>query len=439
MECHVSTIGRFLQAKEPLFDQALYQLEQLTGKKGVDVKLAAEIAQLAADRIKRLGLTPDCSGPELYEALIKRVQEHDRHLAGALGGKDPENIAEMIPLIVKAAQAAPLPKDGWFLKEEVARDMLKKHPPLAVMERLGYHLVSQLLEKENVYELFLALRFAENADWLNQFDAFYQDLRPGDFEPRQIRVVPFDRAKWGDIAVHFIQKKRHNITHSKEMGAIAIMPLMEERMPGVTLKILPLLLHYYNEIRLYSTYFKLMKGRRDFGKIIATTLIADTPDLPLVEHGRIHWRVVQRYFAKLKEPHPEIFEPHVQPEDLHWRRAEEVLFEIDPELEFWRGLDYVAVLKGQDTVTFALMDVSLSYSNGLAYAERYIYHFRESLWNEVFARYLGEPVLQEQLLAKLDSDMIKPELLGSSASQPLRRQAAKPKSQKAKKPGSRRA
>ena len=382
----MSTIGRFLQAKEPLFEQALYQLEQLTGKKGVDVKLAAEIAQTAADRIKQLGLPPDCSGPELYEVLTKLVKQHDEHLAHALGGKDTASTAEMIPLIVKAGQSAPLPKDGWFLKTDVAREMLRKHPPLGIMERLGYHLVSQLLENENIFELMLALRFAETPEWLNKFDKFYHDLTPADFESRDIQVVPFSLSKWGDIAVAFVHKKRHNLTHSKEMGAIAILPMTVERMPGVTLQVLPVMLHYFNEIRLYSTYFKLMKSKKNFGEILATTLVADTPDIALVEHGRIHWRVIQRYFAKLKEPHPEIFEPHVQPEDLHWRRAEEVLYEIDPELEFWRGLDYVAVLKGQDTVTFALMDVSLSYSNGLAYDDRYLYHFRESLWNEVFAR-----------------------------------------------------
>ena len=110
-------------------------------------------------------------------------------------------------------------------------------------------------------------------------------------------------------------------------------------------------------------------------------------------------------------PHPEIFEPHVQPEDLHWRRAEEVLYEIDPELAFWRGLDFVAVQKGNDTVAFALMDLSLSYSNALRFEDRFLYHFRESLWNELFARYLGEQILEDQLLSKLDSAMIKPEEL----------------------------
>jgi hypothetical protein len=407
----MSTIGKFLEAKEPLLDHALAQLEEETGKKSVDVRLAADIAETAANRIKRLGLAPNCTGPELYHALIKRVAEHDEHLAHKIGGKDPSDLAEMIPLIVKAAEAAPLPKDGWFMKEEKARAMLRSHPPAAIMERLGYHLVTQLLEEENIYELMLALRFAEDADWLNDFDGFYNDLKPGDFELRQIKVVPFDPAKWGDIAVHFIAKKRHNITHSKEMGAIAIMPMTETKMTGVTLKVMPLLFHYFNEIRLYSSFFKLMQDKQNFGEIVANTLIADTPKLRLTEHGEIHWRVIQRYFAKLKEPHPEIFEPHVQPEDLHWRRAEEVLYEIDPELDFWRGLDFVAVMKGHDTVTFALMDVSLSYSNGLHYDDRYLYHFRESLWNELFARYLGQKVLEEQLLIHLDSAMIKPEKL----------------------------
>ncbi len=122
--------------------------------------------------------------------------------------------------------------------------------------------------------------------------------------------------------------------------------------------------------------------------------------------------MIQRYFGKLTgEIHPEIFEPHVQPEDLHWRRAEDVLYEVDPGLEFWRGLDYVATMKDGQPVTLNLMDISLGYSNSIPYAERYLYHFREALWNEVFARYFGQKVLEEQLLVKLDNAIIKPETL----------------------------
>lgn len=408
----MSNIGLFLQAKEPMFDHALHQLELETRQKGIDVKLMAEMTEKAADRAKRMGVNADATGPELYDALIKQVQAHDEHMAHAIGGTDPTDIKQMVPLIVNAAQSAPLPKEGWFLKEQKAREMLRHMPPLAIMDRLGYHLVSALLEKEDIYELFLALRFVEPADWLNDFDRQYLDLSPDDFETRKIRVIPFAVEKWGDVAEHFIAKKRHNITHSKEMGAIVVMPMKETHMKGITLKDLPLIIHYFNEIRLYSSFFKLMQTKKNFGAIVSDTLIADPSHVKLLDNAHIHWRVIQRYLAKLTtENHPELYEPHVQPEDLHWRRAEEVMYDIDPELEFWRGMDYVAVLKGPETITFNLMDVSLSYSNEIAYADRYLYHFRESLWNEVFARYLGEKVLEEQLLEKLDNALIKPEVL----------------------------
>jgi hypothetical protein len=408
----MSMIGKFLQAKEPLFDHALDQLEQTSGRKNVDVKLAAEITEKVAQRLKKLHLEHDASGEDIYNALIERVKTDDDRLARAIGGTDPSDLRQMIPLIVRAAENAPLPKDGWFLEEGVARAMLRRKPPEAIMELLGYHLVSQLLDGEDIYELFLALRFVESPEWLNDFDGLYKELTPRDFELRQIRVVPFAIEKWGDVAAHFIAKKRHNITHSKEMGAIAIMPMRETHMTGVTMKVLPLLCHYFNEIRLYSSFFKLMQSKANFGEIISNTLIADPAHVKLTDHNHIHWRVIQRYFGKLtNETHPEIFEPHVQPEDLHWRRAEEVLYDIDPKLEFWKGMDYVAVQKGDNTITFNLMDVSLAYSNGIGFEDRYLYHFRESLWNEVFARYMGEKVLEDQLLVKLDNAIIKPETL----------------------------
>lgn len=408
----MSLIADFLQAKEPLFHHSLEQLEEITDKPGVDARLTAEIAQSAADRLRQLRLGPKASGPQLYQALLDLVAEHDQHLAKTLGGHEPTSIPEMIPLIVAKVESLDLPKRGFFLREEVAKTMLLEHPPRQIMARLGYGDVATMLARESIYEIYLALRFAQDADWLNQFDAGYHRLQPSDFETRDLRFVVFDPAKWGDIAEHFIAKKRHNITHSKELGAIGVMPMTETRMKGLTLKVLPLLVHYINEVHLYSSFFKLVKTKRNFGQIVATTLIADPSHVRILAGHHVHWRVIQRYYGKLpQEYHPEEFQPHIQPEDLHWRRAEDVLYQIDPELEFWRDLDYVAVMRPSGPVTFNLMDVSLSYSNAIAYSKRYLYHFREALWNEVFARYLGQKTLERQVLQRLDNDVIAPEEL----------------------------
>jgi hypothetical protein len=61
------------------------------------------------------------------------------------------------------------------------------------------------------------------------------------------------------------------------------------------------------------------------------------------------------------------------------------------------------------------MDVSLGYSNDVPFAERYVYHFRESLWNEIFMRYMGHKNLEDSILKQLDNDMIAPEDLRVSS------------------------
>jgi hypothetical protein len=415
----MSLLAKFLAAKEPLFRHSLLQLEELTDKQGIDAALTAEMATKVAHAGRDLGIDPQASGPELYAALIKRVQTDDERLARALGGQNPTALHEMVPLIVKRLAAIDLPKRGYFLKLESACKFLLQEPPRQIMRRLGYADVKKMVAAENPNELFCALRFAETADWLNQFNTLYAELKPADFEERDIQLIVFDEAKWGDIAQDFVKKKLHNITHSKELGVICVMPTGAVNLPGVTIKVLPLIVHYFNEIRLYSAFFKLMQAKSNFGQIVAQTLIADTPEVPILAGQTIHWRVIQRYFGKLKdEPHPELFEPHLQPEDLHWRRAEDILYEVDPQLEFWQGLDFVGAMIAGDTVSFNLMDVSLSYSNQLAYPDRYIYHFRESLWNEIFARYFSHKVLEQQLLTKLNNQLIAPESLPVTARRP---------------------
>ena len=407
-------LANLLQAKDPLFSRALEQLETASGKSGVDVKLTAEIITKFHAKTKSLGLdSNDTTGPELYAALINQAKVHDDHLAKQIGVQDPEDVVEVIDLAVKAINKIKMPRDCWALKDSVARKLLKSMPPQKIMDRLGYKSVDSMIKRENLYEIYGALRFAESSDWLTKFNRQYSDLTPGDFETRQIKLVVMPKDRWDDIAAQFIAKKRHVSTHLKELGVVIILAPTETRMKGITTKVMSLTFHYYNEVRLYSAFFKSQQVKPDFGKIFVDTLNADPPKAAVLAGQHIHWRVIQRYFGKLDhEQHPEIFEPHVQPEDLHWRKAEELLCEIDPELGWWRDLDYIGVMYDDRPITFNLMDVSLSYANHIAYEDRYVYHFRESLWNEVFIRYVGQKIFEDQVLRQLDNNLIAPEQLG---------------------------
>lgn len=406
-------LSTLLDAKEPLFSLSLQQLEKASGHKAVDNKLKAEILEKAHKAMRELGLDhEDTTGRELYQALLNKAKEHDAHLAKSIGATDTESVEEIVPLVISKVAEVDMPRDCWVIKRSVAKEFLRSMPPKNIMKRLGYRSVDSMLKQENISEVYGALRFAEDGDWLNEFNKQYEKLTPSDFETREIELVVMPKDRWGDIAEKFVQKKRHFHTHLKELGVVLILPTKEDKMPGVATKAFSLTFHYYNEIRLYSAFFKLKQVEQDFGKIFVETLTAE-PDMgPIMAGENIHWRVIQRYFGKLKdEYHPEVFEPHVQPEDLHWRHAEDVMYQVAPELEFWKDMDYVGLMYDGRPVTFNLMDVSLSYSNRIPYEDRYIYHYREALWNEIFVRYMGEKTLEEQVLRQLDNDMIAPENL----------------------------
>jgi len=406
-------LSKMLAADEPLFSMSVKQLEEATGRAGMDARLISEIIQKSQATAKLLKLDPkDTTGEELYHALINKISIHDKHLVKHIGGGKPDDVQTLIPLIKKAADKADLPRSAWVLKRSVAKRMLHDNPPINIMKHFGYTSIDSMTKRENLFEIYGALRFAESPSWLKKFNNSYKKLNPSDFESRNIEIVIMNKERWGDIAEEFVKKKRHNITHLKELGVILMLPTKLEKLHGIAITALPLLLHYMNEIRLYSAFFKLQQVKSNFGKIVSETLNADIRSAAIMAGNHVHWRVIQRYYGKLEnEKHPEIFEPHVQPEDLHWRKAEEQLYKIDPELGFWKDLDFVGVMAGNLPVSYNLMDISIAYCTGATYQHRVIFHMRESLWNEIFMRYLGHEVLETQILQQLDNNMIKPEKL----------------------------
>lgn len=402
-----------LDAEEPIFSTSIRQLEKASGSHAADAKLIGDILKKAHDRMRLMGLDPaNTTGPELYRALLARAASDNERVTKMLGAHDSSDVKVLVPLLIEAANKVKFNRKVFVMKREKAKDFLRQMPPRSLMSHLGYTDIEVMFEKEDFDELYTALRFSEGADWLNEYDERLKTVTPDDYEERDIRIIAMDHDKYVDLAEHFTKKKLHNVTHTKELGTIVVVPLRESHSKGLTLKTLPLLLHYLNEVKLYSNYFKLVSKKPHFGETVVTTLIADPGTASQMAGQYVHWRVIQRYYGKLKdEDHKEDFEPHVHPEDLHWRRAEDLLYQIDPKLDFWRDADYVALQYDNLPVSFNFVDVSFSYANDMSYDERYYYHMRESLWNELFIRYMSYPNLRQQILQQLDNDMVAPEKL----------------------------
>lgn len=418
-------LANLLAAKQPLFDKAIEGLENLTENRQILAKFESEI-ELKFKNLTEEVLKLKCdylSGREIYTSLMKLMEEQNNLvLKKYLNLELDASLDEVLNGCVKFAKNLNLTKTIFRLREFKAKEMLLKNPPKEVMKLLGYDNMEELLKNEKLEEIYGALRFAEGDEWLDEFNAQYENLEPEDFTRGEIEVIKMP-LRWAPLTKDFIEKKKHNITHLKELGVILVLETEDQNLRhGIVLKALPLIVHYYYEVHLYSRFFKLksrsLKGR-EFGRMLAETILA-SPQVNLdlnteaeVEDGDINWRVVQRYFGKLEDvkKHPEAFEPHLQPEDLHWDKTEKVLADRIPELKIWEDLDYVAKIFDGLPVSLNFMDLTLSYANKDSYGEHLFYHFRESLWNEIFARYMGRKNLEKQLLAKLDNATVDPDKL----------------------------
>ena len=205
-------IAKILRTDQDTIRVVEERLSALTGKVGVLDKIMEENWTSIQGRLNILGLTRDSSAKEIYDALISKIEADDASFYEALGRPqvtEPADWQRVLDVIVAAIN----PPKGLFLKKEKAIEFLRNEPPTKVIEALGYDNVDQLLENEDLMEIYCALRFLQGGEWLNTvFFKQYDVVTPDDFEERDITPIALPK-KWGTLAEGFMRKKYHNISH----------------------------------------------------------------------------------------------------------------------------------------------------------------------------------------------------------------------------------
>ena len=210
------------------------------------------------------------------------------------------------------------------------------------------------------------------------------------------------------LARDFIKKKYHNVSHLKELGVIFVIPLALD-IAGETMRNFSLILHYFNEIPFYSSLFEKFaaSANGNFAQNLISLLRGDVFDRKLPDFkNKIRWLVIQRYLAKDDENDWRLFAPHINPEALHWQRAERLLSKagkdfdgLSADLIFWQNLGWVGDYFKDDVgidvlASFNLVDTAMSLVQEKELI-KYLYHHQESLWNKIFTEYFGEEKMEE--------------------------------------------
>jgi len=393
-------------------------MSAVTGQKGVMEAIGEENDAMVQKNLAELGLPNDVVAEEIYSALIGKLTHVDKHLFELLDKPDLANMSKVCGKMCEVAFKTFTPPKGLFIKQDKAVELLDKFKPTNLLDHFKCSTVAELVEKEGFASIVSALRFAQPDDWMHKFfDEAYIDLKPSDFEERDVELIVLDH-KWLEVAEKFLKKKYHNVSHLKEFGVIFVTPIVIDS-PGETSRMFTLILHYLHEVPFYAGLFRKYMGEADFNTKFRSLLRGDVPSGPIMDGGRVVWRIVQRYLAKDNENDPRLFQPHVNPEAEHWFRAESDFSRLsrmmkkdegDVGLSAWTGLDFVGGhfkdRSGQEQlISFNFIDLMMSLvKKGHI---KYLYHHQEALWNKIFSEYMGRETMNRMIEENIIGGFIK--------------------------------
>jgi hypothetical protein len=401
-------LSELLGAREPAFQQGLQRLERASGGASEDIRLTTEILHGMQDRLKQLGLDPhDTTGRELYAALMQRVKE-DNAIFQNLIGVDVEHDSRQVTTVVERfINSLDIPKEVFALRAAAAKRLLRKHAPKRAMKRLGYRSLESMLKHEPCSLIFTAAHLVETAAWHKQITAAYKRLSPSDFECRDLHILAPVNARWENLAKEYVSHAKQNIVGLRELGTVVLLPLPTLRMEAAPLAVTLLTLQTANEIASASAYLKMHQVRPDFGSVVADIARSEPFTKAEIGGSLLPWKVVQRYFARHPEAYnPDIFEPHVQREDLRWHAAEDILGAMHPRFEFWKNSGHLGLLAKGETVSLNIMDSVLNFCNTLPYEKRMVRYARSHMWHELLLRYMRQGNIERTMHEQLTDELI---------------------------------
>ena len=406
MAAYLDKIASILRADKKMLEELVERMKVVAGHDDVIERIGKHNQEMIRDRLLTLGVSSAGDAKEVYNGIISKIEADDNKIFETFNRPVCHSRIDCQSILVEAKKIAGTQK-GFFLRLDKAKEFLEKEPPKLILKYLGYKNVSDMLAKEDIFEVMSALRFLESTDWLNNvFFRQYASLTPEDFEEREVELRALGD-KWIEATKKFVAKKYHNISHLKELGVVFVIPI-SLGISGELIRMLSLIFHYLHEVPFYSDLFRMSSGKgKKFASDLVSLLRGDVFESRLPQSDKAQWLVIQRYLAKDDENDWRLFVPHINPEALHWLRAEEDIAKLeklvkapDGGLKFWHNLDWVGDFFKDESgievlVSFNLVDTAMSLVQQKDMV-KYLYHHQEALWNKIFIEYFSIEELEKK-------------------------------------------
>lgn len=383
--------------------ETVRRLEHRSGLPGVDIRLTSDIHATIHLKMRALGLDPhDTTPQELYVALLNMAANHDRFLKLKFSLPTHTSMAGVAKDTAHIYERLRFNRRCWLVRPTVIKRILRAHPPKTLIKQLGYRTADSMIKRESAdVLLFLALN-SESNTWQQQLDIHLRKLTAVDFEERLIEVETLDNPRYQAIAFE-ITAKHHTLVYGVPLiGKVFVLPAVSAVRPGLLLLTLTMALKEATELQYVHSHLRHYQMEGSFGTKVVDALRSRNLSTVSVAGHPFGWHLVHRHYgSQSSDNHPTLFQPHLQADDLAYRRAEDILYHVEPALHFWHGLEYVGLPTVHGPLSFNLLDVLVNLANGLDLANRHNSHLTQAVWDELLLRYLKQPAVEHSLLSGL--------------------------------------
>lgn len=388
-------LAHLLGMTESAATEAVAKLESLSGYPSEDNRLLAESNFKVHSKLQGLKLDPnDTSARELYHSLLAKFDSDSMHLTAINGSSKPSDGAvRCLSAVVKLAD---MPMDVWAIRRSVAKNILRENPPRKLIRHLGYRSLESLLKREDIDELYAALKYIETPAWQKSFYKKLANLSPSDFEIRSASIVVMPASNWQTV------NWKSAVSTVSVLGVVSLWPAAGKSTThwlGAYLAAIKAL----ESLRLASYSLMAMQTAPSFGKYFSRQIELGIAPPAKIAGQPVHWRTLNHYYGHLPAAGLPLFqEPYLQSLRLHKASPGKLLSVIHPIFRWWADNEHLAMGTTTKPVSLNIADIALNHANSSPYTQRLNYNHRLSLWDELIARYLKYPGVEGYILRQVD-------------------------------------
>ncbi len=255
-----------------------------------------------------------------------------------------------------------------------------------------------MLKHEPIEALLPAGARISAEGWSEKLTRLFSKLRPLDFEQRPAKVIVPENTKWEQVS-----SSLWYIDRVPQLGAVVLWDTpASQRMPVFSL--LTLCTQALEDMYKTNLLVRSKQTSSSFGSELPKMWLSQSNHTAVLAGISLHWRSLVHHLASQPPAnYPDNLDLNVSPEQLISTPTCTAVSHIHPQLNWWRGSDWILKGASGNQTSFNLVDVSTNYIARPRFGLHTCAAGRLSLWDELTSRYMSHSNIYERIISQLEA------------------------------------